>query len=66
MTALKISTGPYKSQGEGGKKRRKKQRKKTPGAKEGLKLGFVIVGAQHAREVRGSPLAAYGANVPSI
>jgi len=57
MTALSISSGPYKSQGDGGKKKRKKQKKKTPGVKEGLKMGFVIVGAQHAREVRGSPLA---------
>ena len=67
MTALSISTGPYKSQGDGDKKKkRKKQKKKTPGVKEGLKMGFVIVGAQHAREVRGSPLAAYGANISSI
>lgn len=64
MTALSISTGPYRSQDGGGKKKKKKP-KKSPGAKDGLKLGFVIVGAQHAREVRGSPLAAYGANIIS-
>ena len=68
MTALSISTGPYKFQDDGRKKKKPKKHRKSPGAKDGMKMGFVIVGAQHAREVRGSPLdlAAYGANIPRI
>ncbi|KIM38505.1 hypothetical protein M413DRAFT_447732 [Hebeloma cylindrosporum] len=50
MTALSISTGPYKPQNEGGKKKKRKKQRKTPGAKDGMKMGFVIIGAQHARE----------------
>ncbi|KAF8964503.1 hypothetical protein BDZ97DRAFT_1815426 [Flammula alnicola] len=58
MTGLTISTGPYNEAEEGeedeGKKTKKKSKKskktKTPGARDGEKMGFVIVGAQHARE----------------
>ena len=68
MTALSISTGPYKFQDDGGKKKQEKKHRKTPSAKDGMKMGFVIVGAQHAREVRGFTLdlAAYGANISTI
>jgi len=59
MTALAISTGPYKNQGIGGK-RVKKGNRKNHEIKAGVKLGFVLVGAQHAREVRVSRQLAYG------
>ena len=50
---LTISTGSYNGGEEDeGSGRKKKSPKKTPIAHDGEKLGFVIVGAQHAREVR--------------
>lgn len=54
MKGLTISTGPYNMSssllGEG--LRGANKTKKTPTPNDGRKLGFVIVGAQHAREVR--------------
>lgn len=54
MNGLTISTGSYNEgdeDEESGGRRKKKAPKKTPVAHDGEKLGFVIVGAQHAREV---------------
>lgn len=61
MYALTISSGPYKSRvyeqdeelPEDLKSRKKKKKQKTrPPLKTSEKLGIVIMGAQHAREVR--------------
>jgi extracellular matrix protein 14 len=54
MTGIAISTGPYTNQGGGGVGRGNigGKRNKKHEIRQGLKLGFVIVGAQHAREVR--------------
>ena len=49
MVALTISSGKYPD-----KKAKDKKKKKTPIGRDGEKLGFVIIGAQHAREVRRS------------
>jgi len=52
VIALTISSGGYvdKKKGDGSKQRKRK--KTRPPLQEGEKLGIVIVGAQHAREVR--------------
>ncbi|KAF9472375.1 peptidase M14 [Pholiota conissans] len=52
MQGLTISTGPYnESELERyGRRKGAKKTKKKPTAHDGRKLGFVIVGAQHARE----------------
>ena len=51
ILGLTISTGDDESEEvNGGKKKKKKKKKKRP-RKQKEKLGFVIQGAQHAREV---------------
>ena len=51
MFALTISSGEYKNAKKKKKKKEKERKGRTP--RESEKLGFVIVGAQHAREVSG-------------
>ena len=50
ILGLTISTGDDKSEEVNGGKKKKKKKKKRP-RKQKEKLGFVIQGAQHAREV---------------
>lgn len=59
LHGLTISTGPYHSikgdqerKGQKKKKSKSKVPKKSPQPHDGQKLGFIIIGAQHAREVR--------------
>ncbi|PPQ93587.1 hypothetical protein CVT25_005467 [Psilocybe cyanescens] len=49
VLALTISTGPYQGK-QSDELKKKNDKKKTPSGPAGEKLGFVIVGAQHARE----------------
>ncbi|KAJ3507796.1 hypothetical protein NLJ89_g6100 [Agrocybe chaxingu] len=54
IPALTISTGGYveeeQEDGKKKKKRKPRRKKKSPVGQDGEKLGFVILGAQHARE----------------
>jgi len=50
--ALSISSGGYSEEDDTGKKKRRKKKGKRAIPHEGEKMGFVIIGAQHAREVR--------------
>ncbi|KAF9044289.1 hypothetical protein BJ165DRAFT_1528848 [Panaeolus papilionaceus] len=51
MLGLTISSGDYEEEEDKKKKEdRKKPRPRTPIAHEGQKLGFIVLGAQHARE----------------
>ncbi|KAF8901460.1 peptidase M14 [Gymnopilus junonius] len=55
MTALTISSGEYK----GGDKKKKGKEKKGRAPRANEKLGFVIIGAQHAREWVATSTALY-------
>jgi len=53
MVGLTVSSGKYAEEEEdddGKKKKKKKKKTKAPIGRDGEKLGFVIIGAQHARE----------------
>jgi len=52
MIALTISSGGYVNKKKGGGSKQKKKKKVRPPLQEGEKLGVVIIGAQHAREVQ--------------
>ncbi|PPR04132.1 hypothetical protein CVT26_001324 [Gymnopilus dilepis] len=57
MFALTISSGEYKNAKKKKKKKEKERKGRTP--RESEKLGFVIVGAQHAREWIASSTSLY-------
>ncbi|KAF8148038.1 peptidase M14 [Crassisporium funariophilum] len=59
MLGLTISNGPYEEEEGKKKKKKKKGKKKTPVGRDGEKLGFVILGAQHAREWIASATSLY-------